>query len=44
MNPLSLFIVEDNAKLRSALQSGLEATGEVRTSSPAKAARRRWSG
>jgi len=31
MNPLSLVIVEDNANLRSALQSGLEATGEVCT-------------
>jgi DNA-binding NarL/FixJ family response regulator len=31
MNPLSLMIVEDNAKLREALRSGLDATGEVRT-------------
>jgi DNA-binding NarL/FixJ family response regulator len=30
MNPLSLVIVEDNAKLRDALRAGLEATGEVR--------------
>jgi DNA-binding NarL/FixJ family response regulator len=30
MNPLSLVIVEDNAKLREALRTGLEATGEVR--------------
>ncbi len=30
MNPLSLVIVEDNASLRDALCSGLEATGEVR--------------
>ncbi len=30
MNPLSLVIVEDNAKLRDALRTGLEATGEVR--------------
>ena len=29
MNPLSLLLVEDNPKLRSALQSGLEATGEA---------------
>jgi DNA-binding NarL/FixJ family response regulator len=31
MNPLSLVIVEDNANLREALRSGLDATGEVRT-------------
>jgi len=31
MNPLSLLIVEDNANLREALRTGLEATGEVRT-------------
>ncbi len=31
MNPLSLGIVEDNAKLRDALRAGLDATGEVRT-------------
>ncbi len=31
MNPLSLMIVEDNAKLRDALRAGLEATGGVRT-------------
>jgi DNA-binding NarL/FixJ family response regulator len=31
MRHLSLVIVEDNAKLRGALQSGLEASGEVRT-------------
>jgi DNA-binding NarL/FixJ family response regulator len=31
MNPLSLMIVEDNAKLRDALRSGLDATGEART-------------
>jgi DNA-binding NarL/FixJ family response regulator len=30
MNPLALLLVEDNAKLRSAMQSGLEATGEIR--------------
>ena len=30
MNLLSLLLVEDNAKLRSALESGLEATGETR--------------
>ncbi|MBN2085986.1 MAG: response regulator transcription factor [Anaerolineales bacterium] len=30
MNPLTLVIVEDNAKLRDALRIGLEATGEVR--------------
>jgi DNA-binding NarL/FixJ family response regulator len=30
MNPLSLLLVEDNAKLRSALQTGLEATGDAR--------------
>jgi DNA-binding NarL/FixJ family response regulator len=30
MNPLKLVIVEDNAKLRDALRTGLEATGEVR--------------
>jgi DNA-binding NarL/FixJ family response regulator len=30
MNPLSLLIVEDNASLRTALQSGLEAAGGVR--------------
>ncbi|MBN1439911.1 MAG: response regulator transcription factor [Anaerolineales bacterium] len=31
MNPLSVLLVEDNAKLREALQTGLEATGEART-------------
>jgi DNA-binding NarL/FixJ family response regulator len=31
MKPLLLVIVEDNASLRGALQSGLEAAGEVRT-------------
>jgi DNA-binding NarL/FixJ family response regulator len=31
MDPFVLLIVEDNAKLRSALQAGLKATGEVRT-------------
>jgi DNA-binding NarL/FixJ family response regulator len=31
MNPLSLLIVEDNANLREALRTGLEATGKVRT-------------
>ncbi len=30
MNPLAILFVEDNAKLRSALQSGLEATCEAR--------------
>jgi DNA-binding NarL/FixJ family response regulator len=30
MNPLALLLVEDNPKLRSAMQSGLEATGEIR--------------
>jgi DNA-binding NarL/FixJ family response regulator len=30
VNPLAILIVEDNAKLRSALQSGLEATCEAR--------------
>jgi DNA-binding NarL/FixJ family response regulator len=30
MNPLSLVLVEDNAKLRDALRTGLEATGAVR--------------
>jgi DNA-binding NarL/FixJ family response regulator len=30
MNPLSLVIVEDNANLRDALQSGLDSIGEVR--------------
>jgi DNA-binding NarL/FixJ family response regulator len=30
MNPLSLVIIEDNEKLREALRTGLEATGEVR--------------
>jgi DNA-binding NarL/FixJ family response regulator len=31
MKPLALLLVEDNANLRKALQSGLEACGEVRT-------------
>jgi DNA-binding NarL/FixJ family response regulator len=30
MNPISLLLVEDNANLRAALQSGLEATAEAR--------------
>ncbi len=31
MNPFTLVIVEDNAKLRDALRTGLDATGEIRT-------------